>query len=163
MNHANGRVNILGYNPYARFLMHDKIPTQQKDTEYREALTGNWQDNTLSTTFFSAANIRIIQNGIKAGVYKKSNGRFKIGDQDESVLKIIMRSVYLSNAANLPDNIPQQVGALNKIVLDYSVPQVFNEAESYIKYKNDVSTLAVPIQNPLPTRRWNVLEMKPWF
>ena len=59
----------------------------------------------LSETFFNAGNIRIIQNGLKAGVYKLSNGRFLIGDQEEDTLKIIMRSVFLQNATNLPNKI----------------------------------------------------------
>ncbi len=147
---TNGRVDILNYNPYDRFSLHDKIPTGSS-TGYRDALTGNWSDNTLSKVFFSKDNIRIIQNGLKAGVYKLSNGRFLIGDQDEDTLKIIMRSTFLQSATNLPTNITGQVAALNKIVLDYSVPQIYGEAQGYVKYKNDVSTLVVPIDRPTST------------
>ena len=50
---TNGRVDILNYNPGDRFSLHDKIPTG-KSTGYRAALTGNWNDNLLSNTFFSA-------------------------------------------------------------------------------------------------------------
>ena len=158
----NGRVNILGYNPYVRFQMHDKI-SNQKDTGYRAALTGNWQDNQLSIAFFSAGNIRILQNGIKAGVYKKSNGRFQIADQDEDTLKIIMRSMFLQHAVNLPNNIAKQVADINKIVIDYAVPQIYGEAVAYVKYKSDVSTLAVPIERPTSTYENNTLEWKRWF
>ncbi len=159
---SNGRVNILGYNPFARFQMHDKIPNQ-RFSGYGAALTGNWQDTSLSNTFFSAANMRIVQNGIKAGVYQRSNGQFQIADQDEDTLKIIMRSVFLQHATNLPTNIAGQVAALNKIVLDYAVPQVFSEAQSYVKYKNDVSTLVVPVQRPISTYQGQTLEFKRWF
>jgi hypothetical protein len=162
MTDPNGRVNILGFNPFARFQMHDKISTQ-RDTSYRAALTGNWQDTPLSCAFFSAGNVRILQNGIKAGVHKKSNGRFQIADQDEDTLKIIMRSVFLQHATNQPTNITGQISALNKIVLDYSVPQVLSEAQSYVKYKNDVSTLVVPIQRPVSTYSSQTLEFKKWF
>jgi hypothetical protein len=160
---ANGRVDILGHNAYNRFGLHDRIPVQQPDTYYKEALTGNWNCTTLSSSFFSAQNIRILQNGIKAGVYNKSNGRFLIGDQEEDTLKIIMRSIYLQHASNLSTNIVQQVAALNKLVLDYCVPQVYGEAQGYIKYKNDVSTLVVPLCRPTSTYRTNTLELKPWF
>ena len=159
---SNGRVHILNYNPHDRFQLHDKIPTGTS-TGYQEALTGNWQNNLLSETFFNAGNIRIIQNGLKAGVYKLSNGRFLIGDQDEDTLKIIMRSTFLQSATNLPNKITEQVKALNKLVLDYSVPQIFGEAQGYIKYKNDVSTLVVPIQRPTSTYSNTTLELKPWF
>ena len=58
---TNGRVNITGFNPFMRFQMHDKIATQQQDTSFRNALTGNWQNSNLSSTFFSGENIRILQ------------------------------------------------------------------------------------------------------
>ena len=153
---TNGRVDITGYNPFARFQMHDKISNDS--TSFRDALTGNWESSNLSCAFFSAANIRILQNGIKAGVYKKSNGRFTIADQDEDTLKIIMRSIFLQNSTNLPNQISQQIGALNKMICDYAVPQIYSEAVSYVKYKNDVSTLVVPIERPTSTYQNNSLE-----
>ena len=158
---SNGRVDITGYNPFARFQMHDKI--SNNSTSFRDALTGNWETSNLSSAFFSSANIRILQNGIKAGVYKKSNGRFTIADQDEDTLKIIMRSIFLQHSTNLPNNISQQVAAINKMVIDYSVPQIYGEAVSYVKYKNDVSTLVVPIDRPTSTYENNTLEWKKWF
>lgn len=159
---SNGRVNIKGYNPFARFQMHDKISNQQ-DVSFRGALTGNWENNSLSNTFFCAENIRILQNGIKAGVYKKSNGRFSIADQDEDTLKIIMRSMFLQHSVNLPNNITKQVADINKIVIDYAVPQIHGEAVAYVKYKSDVSTLVVPIDRPTSTYENNTLEWKKWF
>ena len=157
----NGRVHIMGNNQFNTFALHDKIPT--KDTYYKAALTGNWKTNTLSTTFFSAGNIQILQNGIKAGVYKLSNQRFLVANQDEDVLKMIMRSIFLQHALNLPNKITEQVTALNKIVLDYCVPQVYGEAKGYVKYKHDVSTLVVPIQRPISTMSDKTLEFKRWF
>ena len=68
--------------------------------------------------FFSAENIQIIQNSIKAGVYHSSNGQHVIGNQDEDTLKIIMRSIFLQLSANLQTNIMEQVNELNKLVLD---------------------------------------------
>ena len=160
---TNGRVNITGFNPFMRFQMHDKIATQQQDTSFRNALTGNWQNSNLSSTFFSGENIRILQNGIRAGVYKKSNGRFQIADQDEDTLKIIMRSIFLQHSLNDSKNITRQVEGLNQLVLNYCVPQIIGEAEGYVKFKSDVSTLAVPMQRPTSTYSSNTLELKPWF
>jgi len=50
---ANGRVDILGHNAYNRFGLHDRIPVQQPDTYYKEALTGNWNCTTLSSSFLA--------------------------------------------------------------------------------------------------------------
>ena len=63
--------------------------------------------------FFSAENIQIIQNAIKAGVYHGSKSQFVIGNQDEDTLKIIMRSTFLQYSSNNPVNITQQIQSLN--------------------------------------------------
>ena len=69
-----------------------------------------------------------------------------------------MRSTFLQSATNLPTDSTGQVQALNKLVLDYSVPQIYGEAQGYVKYKNDVSTLVVPIQRPVSTYSNNTLD-----
>ena len=163
MDYPNGRVNILNNTPNSVFNLYDKIPVEQNITSYRNALTGNLEDNMLSKVFFSKGNIIILQKKIMQGVYNNSKGRFEIGYQDEDTLKIIMRSVYLQNAANNPNNITAQVEALNHIVADYCVPQICSEAEGYIKYKNDVSTLPVPLSHGVSTYSSNVLELKKFF
>ena len=74
-----------------------------------------------------------------------------------------MRSIFLQNSKNNNINIPNQIEVLNKLVLDYCIPQIYGEAQGYIKYKNDVSTLAVPIDRPVSTYTNNSLELKKWF
>ena len=159
----NGRVDINTPNTSELFQMYDKIPANQCTT-FRNATEGLWSENSLSNAFFSLQNIQIIQNGIRAGVYKRSNGQYVIGPQDCDSLKIIMRSVFLQNAANQPNNISQQVAELNKMVLDYCIQQVYSEAQGYMKYINDVSTLVVPIAHPVMTDNTDrELVLKPWF
>jgi len=159
----NGRVDIKSPNTTELFQMYDKIPANQCTT-FRNATEGLWTENSLSNTFFSLQNIQIIQNGIRAGVYKRSNGQYLIGPQDCDSLKIIMRSVYLQNAANQPNNISQQVAELNKMVLDYCIQQVYSEAQGYMKYIDDVSTLVVPIAHPvMPDNTDRQLFLKSWF
>ena len=60
-----------------------------------------------------------------------------------------MRSIFLQYSANQPTHISQQVENLNKMVLDYCIEQVYSEAQGYMKYLNDVSTLAIPISHPV--------------
>ena len=75
-----------------------------------------------------------------------------------------MRSIYLQYAANQPNNISQQVNELNKMVLDYCIQQVYSEAQGYMKYINDVSTLVVPISHPVcPDNTDRELVLKSWF
>lgn len=159
----NGRVNIKSPNTSALFQMYDKIPANQCVT-FRNATEGLWDNTALSQAFFSRENIQIIQNGIRAGVYKRSNGQYVIGDQDCDSIKIVMRSVFLQYSANQPSNISQQIEQLNKIVLNYCIQQVYSEAQGYMKYVDDVSTLVVPIAHPVQaTNNDKQLEFKSWF
>jgi hypothetical protein len=160
---SNGRININGPNKGDIFQLYDKIPVNENISNYNDALKGNWNKNTLSIAFFSAENIQILQNALRAGVYKSSKNRFLIGIQNEDTLKIIMRSVYLQNSRNQSENITEQISALNKIVTDYCVPKLLGEAEGYLKFKNDVSTLAVPMTRPISTYSSNTLELKKFF
>ena len=160
---SNGRINLLSQDTNTLFSMTDRIPIS-RTTDYSEAMTGNWSDTLLSTTYFSSKNIKIIQNGIRIGVFHRSNGQYLIGEQNEDELKIIMRGVFLQNSLNLSNNIKEQVENLNKIVLNYAIPQIYGEAQGYMKYKYDVSTLAVPMEHPIMSKTNNKqLELKKWF
>ena len=159
----NGRVNIKSPNTSALFQMYDKIPANQCVT-FRNATEGLWDDTPLSQAFFSRENIQIIQNGIRAGVYHRSNGQYVIGPQDCDSIKIVMRSVFLQYSANKSSDIPQQIEELNKIVLNYCIQQVYSEAQGYMKYMDDVSTLVVPIAHPVQSSNNDrQLEFKSWF
>lgn len=161
----NGRVNLLDQpSTDVMFKMQEKIALNNKPTEYREALSGIWENNLLGNTFFSQANIQIIQNGIRAGVYTMSNNQFVIAPQNIDTLKIIMRSIYLQYAEHYPDKIREQVERLNKLVLDYAVPTVYKETIGYLKYCEDQSTLVTPLEIPRHhDRQYKQLELKPWF
>jgi hypothetical protein len=160
---TNGRVDIKTPNTSTLFEMYDKIPANQCAT-FRNPTEGLWTDTNLSRVFFSSQNINILQNGIRAGVYHKSNGQYTIAPQDGDSLKIIMRSVYLQHSANQTNNITSQVSELNKIVLNYCIQQVYSEAQGYMKYLDDASTLVVPIAHPVMADNTDrELEFKTWF
>ena len=159
----NGRVDIKTPSTSTLFQMYDKIPSNQCVT-FRNPTEGLWTSNSLSNAFFSQENIQIIQNGIRAGIYHKSNGQYVIAPQDCDSLKIVMRSVFLQHSANQLNNISQQIEELNKIVLDYCIQQVYSEAQGYMKYIDDVSTLVVPIAHPvMSSQNDRQLELKSWF
>ena len=166
MKSSNGRVDIIHKQPDLcnLFAMYDKIPANQCST-FREPTLGLWNETPLSQAYFSEENIKIIQNGIRVGVYNNSNGQYIIGEQDCDSLKIIMRSVFLQHAANQPQNIAGQISELNKIVLDYCIYHVYSEAKGYMKYLHDVSTLVVPIAHPIQASQFDRkdFKLKPWF
>ena len=160
---TNGRVNIIAPDTTAAFTLSDRMPVSQCSS-FRDAMTGNWYNTQLSDSFFSAANVQILQNGIRGGVFNASNGQYLIGPQNCDELKIIMRSVFLQNSRNLSRNIPSQIQALNQLVLDYAIKQVYGECEGYMKYKRDASTLVVPLEPPVMSKTNDKqLIMKKWF
>ena len=164
VENSNGRINILGPNMDVRFTMSDRIPVNSTNYSCRDAMTGNWYNTELSNAFFSGKNMQILQNGIRAGVYNKSNQQYVVGEQNLDELQIIMRGLFLQYAKNQPTGIAQQINDLNKIVLDYSVNQVWSEAEGYMKYKRDASTMWTPMKMPiLSYSNDKQLELKKWF
>jgi len=164
MDKYNGRVNILEPNPEIQFKMQERLAVKNKATEFREALDGIWESNVLAQVFFSGENVQIIQNGLRAGVYKKSEYRFVVAPQNIDTLKVIMRSIYLQYAEHYADNITGQVERLNQLVLDYAIPSVFNEAVGYVKYCQDQSSLVVPLERAQQhDREYKQLKLKPWL
>jgi hypothetical protein len=161
----NGRINIVeAPSMDIRFQMQEKIAIKNKATEFREALGGIWESNVLAQVYFSAENVQIIQNALRAGVYQLSNQKFIIVPQNVDTLKIIMRSIYLQYAEHYAKDITAQVERLNKLVLDYAVPAVYREAVGYKKYCEDQSTLVVPLELPRHIDRdFKQLSMKAWF
>jgi hypothetical protein len=159
----NGRINITGPNTSTLFSMMDKIPINT-NTNYQNVLAGNFIRSPLSDSYFSKQNIQNIQNGIKQGVYNKSQRRIAVDDQPEDQIVTVMRSMYLQYSKNLDTNIQEQVNDLNSRVLNFCVNNVFNEAVAYLKYREDASTMHIPIMHPIYSNKTNkVLEQKPWF
>ena len=162
-NSSNGRVNINTKRIINNFDLYDKIPIHHC-SNYQDALVGNWEKTPLSTAFFSKDNMIILQNGIRAGVYKKSNNQYVIGLQDCDTLRIVMRSIFLQYSGNMCENLTEQLTALNDMVLNYCIPQVYGELEGYLKYREDVSKLPEPLSLPTSSSyRTNTLEQKKWF
>ena len=161
----NGRVNLLdNSDPEIMFKMQERIALKNKATTYCDATLGIWEENVISQLFFSAKNVQLLQNAIRAGVYKKSGNKFVIAPPSVDTLKIIMRSTYMQYAEHNPKDITAQIERLNGIVLDYAIPATYAEAVGYVKYCEDQSTLVVPLERPLNhDRQYKQLELKPWF
>ena len=162
MEKINGRLDLINNVPNMPFILHDKIPVD-RNTGFRDALNGNLINNTLSNLFFSAENITILQNGIRKGVYDNSQGNYLIDNQDYDVLKTIMRGIYLQYSANMETNITEQITSLNKLVLDFCIPKIVKEAQSYMIYRKDVSTIPDPISRPVLTQYSKTLQEKHFF
>ena len=60
-----------------------------------------------------------------------------------------MRSIYLQYSPNLNKLYKEQIGYLNKLVVEWCVPKILSELEQYKGYIKDIETLPTPIPRPL--------------
>ena len=161
---TNGRLDIISPNTMNQFELYDKISNNNASSLVTDAMLGNSTTSSLSITFFSQANIQIIQNAIRAGVYEISNQQYIIDNQNIDTLTIIMRSIFSQSALNQPYNIRRQVEDLNSLVIKYCVKDIYSEAQAYINYKRDVSTMYHPMDRPIQVDVDDkTLELKKWF
>ena len=155
---ANGRIDIL-QPPNALTLQE----TPSHTSSFKDAMNGVWADTPLSRAYFSINNQQILQNGIRAGVYRKSNGKYLIAQQSDQDLKMVMRAMFLEHSENRPTHLTEQIHELNGYVLDYCIPRVLGEAKGYLKYIQDASTLVVPMALPIHSSTDKTLELKSFF
>ena len=157
----NGRVNLLEEpSTEILFKMQERVAIKNKTSEYREALNGVYEESELSNLYFSKANIQIVQNGIRAGIYAKTNKEHIIPPQNIDNIKIIMRNIYIQYVEN-QNNITSEIERLNQLVLGYIIPQVHGSLVSYFKYIKDQSTLVIPLELPNQSDRdYKQLEMR---
>jgi hypothetical protein len=146
----NGRVNLSAPSsaggPIGQNVPGFSYRTTTEKTFATDALRGNWEVTELAKAFFSNENARVIQNGIRKAVYEKSGPRqYVIDDQSMDELTIIMRTMYLQYAQNLPNDIAGQVLDLNEKVMNWSVPHIMSAVDHYNYYLNDISHMPVPL------------------
>ena len=83
-----------------------------------------------------------------------SKSKIVVPPQNVDNLKIIMRSIYLQYAKHsTSESVTKQIEKLNQYVLDYCIQSVYNEAQGYLNYMRDQSTLVMPMDRPKQTDR----------
>ena len=126
-----------------------KHQTEVEDNYVNDMLRGNWEQNTLSQTFFSPQNMKILQHAIRKAVYERSGDKkYIIDDQSVDELKMIMRGIFYQYDRNLDTNVSEQVKDLNNKVIDWSAPHILSAVDHYNYYINDISHMPVPMQQP---------------
>jgi|688.fasta_scaffold164724_1 hypothetical protein len=138
----NGRIDILQNIKGGTKIIKPSILNENNAS----SISRNLQNTSLSIAFFSKENIDEIQCAIINEVYRKTNGKYQIEKQSENELIIIMRSYYLQYGKNLPDNINGQVNKLNNMVINWSSDEIITNIDQYMKYKETVSTLPMPLE-----------------
>lgn len=99
-----------------------------------------------SNLFMSKKNVDALQEAIRYRVWVESGGQQVIGRQSDAELAIVMRSIVLQYGRNDGHSDPvEQVRELNVRVLDWAVPRILGEVTQYIRYRQDASTLPMPM------------------
>ena len=140
----NGRVDIMSMQGKNNYQMFQESSNSNSNFN-NEAVKTIISSNPVNQTFFSQANIDLLQKTIRYQVWLQSGKKHVVGKQSDLQLQIIMRSYYLQYSKNQPTNIKGQVTKLNDMVVKYAVPAILSSVEQFIGYKKAVSQLPEPM------------------
>jgi len=127
-----------------------------KNCNTQDALKGILDETLLSNTFFSTGNIQNIQNMIRYYFFKEKNK--VISEQNNNELLTIMRGIYLkysNSAANSIEEIKKEVIEINKVVVEYSLKQIYINYDMYNRYISDLESLPQPMDLPQMPEKTN--------
>lgn len=147
----NGRVNlgdrkgVSGADILPGFDYRVKVA----ESESADAIRGNVMPTPLNQTYFSPANVQILQNRLRREVYERSKGEFLIDQQSADELLTIMRAMYLQYGKNQLCNIREQIEELNTIVANWAVPRILSECSMHKTYLHDIQHMPVPLSQPI--------------
>lgn len=123
---------------------------QNLDTRAKDAMRQRFEDHDLSQIYYSKENIRRIQKELKKEIYIRTNGKFLLEvDQDENDLIVAMRAVYYEHAKFRPTKIIQQIKTLNKLTVEYIVPDMITELKQEYEYLREINKPLRPIARPI--------------
>jgi Family of unknown function (DUF5761) len=157
----NGRVDLL--SPMPAFQINPREDARDTTGSFaQQGLQGQIAPNPISNLFFCPKNIDILQDGIRYRIWKETEGRYVIGRQSDTELRVVMRSIYFQYARHLPNDIVGQVRDLNAKVLEWVVPEVRSNLLQYERYRQDASQMPVPLAHPplMTQKGTKVLEIK---
>jgi hypothetical protein len=143
----NGRVVSITNKNYKTIPMFDQNNDTKDNFKY-EALQHVQTPSTLSMLFFSQNNIDRIQKEMRYTVWIQSGKKYIIDNQSPIELEIVMRAIFLQYSLNQNQDFGKQITYLNKLVLDYCVPNIMSEVQQYLGYLDNVQKLPNPL--PLP-------------
>jgi hypothetical protein len=143
----NGRVIDITKKEYNTIPLFDNNNDKKDNFKY-EALQHIQTPSPLGMLFFSKENMNRIQTELRYTVWIQSGKKHIIGEQSAIELEIIMRAIFLQFSLNQNQKFKEQIEYLNKLVLDYCIPNVMSEVEQYLGYLDNVQKLPNPL--PLP-------------
>jgi len=141
-----GRIDTQNYNTYFK----NNNNCIKKTENSTNIISRTYGVNQLTGLFFSDDNIELLQDDIRKYIYFNTKNNNIIGKQSYDELKIIMKSIYLSNRNKLTDhkNIIEQVKFLNKLVVIESSRIIKINLSQHLHYVKELNTM--PLFQNLP-------------
>jgi hypothetical protein len=152
---------ILNNKSPGTFKLYNGHDISKMNSKYALSQT---KETLLTFLFFSKENICNLQNVIKFSVYNEL--KYTISNQSYPELLNIMRNVF-TEYSNHPRMIREdmttnqkvilykqyknEVARLNRITIDFILPQIVSEISGYIFYLKDLERIAVKESNPIAT------------
>lgn len=110
--------------------------TKKDEDDQETYVSASWvrerHASDVARLYFSDLNVGALQDGIRFKVFSLTNK--VISEQSTSDLVVTMRSTYLSDARNLPNDIVGQVRELNSKVIDFCVKMIVIELKAREQY-----------------------------
>ena len=144
---GNGRVSDVKLSVSDAFVKQPVDLTMVHDNT-ETSIKGILDGNAVNTIFFSDMNVKVLQNALRYGVYKRT-GKV-VDEQSPNELYIVMRSIMLqyANFQAGSEAVVAEVQRLNTKVLIYCIDIVSSNVVQHLKYLDELTTLPVPIDRP---------------
>lgn len=108
------------------------------------------EQSPLASLYYSQENIDRIQKQIRREIYKRTNGKFKVfKDSDSLDMQVVMDTIFDDHGKYLPNQIVRQVKALNKHTVDLIVPNAITQIDQTSKYLKQLDKPIQPMDRPL--------------
>lgn len=123
------------------------------DENIIDAIKGTLDEDDIdpiTKVFFSKNNMNRIQRHIKDEVSKRTHGQYNLTEnQDDNDLLIVMKAIYLQHNKFSNGKTIRQVKRLNQKVIEYIIPDIINNIESYYRYIKEINEPLKPLMRPM--------------
>jgi len=145
------------YHALPNAYLCDNIQSNEMRKQFIKNQTRTTECDTglLENVFFSDDNIDLINKQIIYGVWKHTDGKFKINNQSKEKLLIVMRYIFIEYARHLPYDIKGQIKELNCRLVTDVLPNIITNLEQHIGYLKDIEKIREPLPLPQNTKNAN--------
>lgn len=137
------------YEDYGLYADYRETENENDDYNYDNVINKTINTNPLMQLFFSRQNIEHLLKVI-CRLVEEFCPKYKITPkaQNKTELLTVMRSMYFQIPTNPNGDLKEELGRLNRGVVDWIVPQTIVNIQSYLGYVRDQSTRRITIPRP---------------